>query len=112
MYLFERFMHHLKKKIKNLSKVEDSIVAQVINEETSNFAENYFPSEVQTKKRRPSRHDDGGQRATYYVTVPNMFREIGRLSGKPKRRKLTEREHAHLHTYLLTNCEDLLQYER
>ena len=38
MYLFERFMHHLKKKIKNLSKVEGSIIAQVINEETSIFA--------------------------------------------------------------------------
>ena len=112
MYLFERYMFHLKKKVKNLSKVEGSIIAQVINEENSNFAENYFPSEVQTKNRRPARHDDGGERATYYVYVPNIFTDIRRLSGKPKNRRLTEREHAHLHTYLLTNCEDILQYER
>jgi len=112
MYLFERFMHHLKKKIKNLSKVEGSIIAQVINEETSIFAENYFPSEVHTKNRRPTRHDDGGQRATYYVYVPNIFKEIGRLSGKSTKRRLTETEHTHLQTYLLTNCEEVLQYER
>ncbi|KAF3486868.1 hypothetical protein F2Q69_00055688 [Brassica cretica] len=41
-----------------------------------------------------------------------MFTEIGRLSGKPTKRRLTETEHAHLQTYLLTNCEDVLQYER
>ena len=112
MYLFERFMHHLKKKIKKLSKVEGSIIEQVINEETSIFAENYFPSEVHTKNRRPTRHDDGGKRATYYVYVPNIFKEIGRLSGKSTKRRLTETEHIHLQTYLLTNCEDVLQYER
>ncbi|XP_018458452.1 uncharacterized protein LOC108829286 [Raphanus sativus] len=111
MYLFERYMHHLKKKIKNLSKVEGSIIAQVINEETSNFAENYFPLEVHTKNRRPARHDDRGEKSTYHVTVPSMFSEIGRLSGKPTKRRLTEIEHAHLQTYLLTNCEDVLQYE-
>ncbi|XP_033146851.1 uncharacterized protein LOC117133895 [Brassica rapa] len=35
MYIFERYMHHLKKMVKNQSRVEGSIVAQVINE-------NYF----------------------------------------------------------------------
>ncbi|XP_013624132.1 PREDICTED: uncharacterized protein LOC106330138 [Brassica oleracea var. oleracea] len=111
MYLYERFMFHLKKKVKNLSKVEGSIVAQCINEETSNFAEYYFPSEVRTKSRRPARHDDRGERATYYVYVPNMFTQIGRHSGKSTDRILTVAEHAHLHTYLLTNCEDILEYE-
>jgi len=112
MYLYERFMFHLKKKVKNLSKVEGSIVSQCINEETSNFAEYYFPSEVRTKSRRPARHDDRGERATYYVYVPNMFTQIGRHSGKSTDRILTVAEHAHLHTYLLTNCEDILEYER
>ncbi|WZZ57362.1 hypothetical protein YC2023_057469 [Brassica napus] len=84
---------------------------QVINEETAIFAENYFPPEVQTKHRRPARHDDRGERATYHVTVPSMFKEIGRLSGKFTKRRLTDTEHAHLQTYLLTNCEDVLQYE-
>jgi len=112
MYIFERYMHHLKKMVKNQSRVEGSIVAQVINEETAIFAENYFPPEVQTKHRRPARHDDRGERATYHVTVPSMFKEIGRLSGKFTKRRLTDTENAHLQTYLLTNCEDVLQYER
>ncbi|KAG5375837.1 hypothetical protein IGI04_040433 [Brassica rapa subsp. trilocularis] len=104
-------MHHLKKMVKNQSRVERSIVAQVINEETAIFAENYFPPEVHTKHRRPARHDDRGKRARYHVTVPSMFKEIGRLSGKFTKRRLTDTEHAHLQTYLLTNCEDVLQYE-
>ena len=112
MYIFERYMHHLKKMVKNQSRVEGSIVAQVINEETAIFAENYFPPEVHTKHRRPARHDDRGERATYHVTVPSMFKEIGQLSGKFTKRRLTDTEHAHLQTYLLTNCEDVLQYER
>ena len=112
MYIFERYMHHLKKMVKNQSRVEGSIVSQVINEETSNFAEYYFPAEVQTKNRRPAQHDDRGERATYHVTVPDIFTDVGRLSGKPKDRRLTEQERSHLQTYLLTNCEDVLQYER
>ena len=112
MYVFERFMYHLKNMVKNLSRVEGSIIAQSINEETSHFAEYYFPAQVQTKSRRPSRHDDRGQRARYYVDVPNIFTDVGRLSGKPTKRTLTEQEHTHLQMYMLTNCEDILQYER
>lgn len=112
MYPFERYMFHLKKKVKNLSKVEGSIVAQSINEETSNFAGYYFPSEVRTKSRKLARHDDGGERPTYTVYVPNMFTQIGRLSGKSKNRRLTEQEFNHLHMYMLTNCEEILEYER
>ncbi|CAN7003574.1 unnamed protein product, partial [Brassica oleracea var. botrytis] len=41
-----------------------------------------------------------------------IFTDVGRLSGKPKDRRLTEHERSHLQTYLLTNCEDVLQYER
>ncbi|CDY47449.1 BnaC09g31080D [Brassica napus] len=44
--------------------------------------------------------------------ISNMFKEIGRLSGKFTKRRLTDTENAHLQTYLLTNCEDVLQYER
>ncbi|WZZ29045.1 hypothetical protein YC2023_012446 [Brassica napus] len=105
-------MHHLKKKVKNLSKVEGSIVAQVINEETAIFAENYFPLEVHTKNRRPARHDDRGERATYHVTVPKIFSQIGRLGGKSKQVWWSSEEDAHsAHTYILLNCEDpLMRY--
>ncbi|KAL1214820.1 hypothetical protein V5N11_004376 [Cardamine amara subsp. amara] len=112
MYLFERYMFHLKKKVKNLSKVEGSIVAQSLNEEASHFAEYYFPSEVRTKSRRPARHDDRGERAIYSVYVPELFSQVGRVSGKGKRRKLSHHEFTHLHMYILTNCEDIVEYER
>jgi len=46
MYPFERLMFHLKKKVKNLRKVEGSIVAQNINEETTYFSSYYFAPNV------------------------------------------------------------------
>ncbi|XP_010518611.1 PREDICTED: uncharacterized protein LOC104793884 [Camelina sativa] len=112
MYPFERYMFHLKKKVKNLSKVEGSIVAQSINEEASNFAEFYFPAQVRTKRRRPTRHDDGGEVASYSVYVPNLFTQVGRLSGTRKNRQLSQQEYTHLHMYILTNCEDIMEYKR
>ncbi|XP_019087779.1 PREDICTED: uncharacterized protein LOC104721965 isoform X2 [Camelina sativa] len=112
MYPFERFMFHLKKKVKILSRVEGSIIAQSINEERSNFAGHYFPPSVQTKSRKPSRYDDGGEKPQYITQVPDIFSQIGRLSGKPTKRWLTEEEVKHLHTYILLNCEELWPYER
>lgn len=112
MYPFERYMLHLKKKVKNLSRVEGSIVAQSINEETSNFSGYYFPSHVQTKIRKPLRHDDGGEKPFYPIEVPTLFSQIGRLSGKPKKRRLTTDERNHLHMYILRNCDELQEYER
>lgn len=112
MYPFERYMLHLKKKVKNLSRVEGSIVAQTINEETSHFAESYFPSQVKTKSRRAARHDDGGVLPFYPVDVPHIFLQIGRLSGKGKKRRLSPQEREHLHMYILTNCDGVDEYER
>ncbi|KAL1219675.1 hypothetical protein V5N11_032323 [Cardamine amara subsp. amara] len=111
MYQFERYMFHLKKKVKNLSKVERSIVAQSLNEETSNFTQYYFAPNIQTKARRPGRYDDGGRRPFYHSYVPGIFQEIGRFSGKRKGIWLTEQEVSHIHTYILRNCEDILPYE-
>lgn len=105
-------MSTLKKKVKNLARVEDSIVAQCINEETSHFSEYYFPKHVQTKMRKHARHDDGGERSFYPVLDPKLFAKVGRLSGKSKKRRLTVEEHQHLHMYIITNCEELKDYER
>ncbi|XP_020887737.1 uncharacterized protein LOC110230090 [Arabidopsis lyrata subsp. lyrata] len=93
MYPFERFMFHLKKKVKNLSKVEGSIVAQSINEETSHFSAYYFAPNVQTKARKPGRYDDGGVRPIYHTSVPDIFSQIGRLSGKKREVWFTDQEH-------------------
>lgn len=112
MYSSERFCYHLKKKVKNLSRVEGSIVAQTINEETANFAEFYFPADRQPRRRRPTRNDDGGVAPSYFRYVPPEFAQIGRLSGKCRKRRLTKKERGHLHFYILTNCQEIMEYER
>ena len=42
MYPFERYMHSLKKKVKNNARVEGSIMEAYIIEEISNFNRHYF----------------------------------------------------------------------
>ena len=112
MYLYERYMFHLKKMVKNLSRVEGFIVVQMINEEILNFVEYYFLVEVQIKNRRSVRYDDRGERVIYYVTVLDIFTDVGRFSGKSKDRRFTEQERSYLQIYLFINCEDVFQYER
>ena len=60
MYLFERYMHSLKKKVKNRAKVEGSIVKAYIIEEISNFSHHYFNPNVHTKLTQIGCNDDGG----------------------------------------------------
>ena len=67
MYPYERSMKHLKGKAKNLARVKGSIVAESLTQETSHFTAYYFGSQVQTRKREPSRYDDGGVMPTYQV---------------------------------------------
>ena len=111
MYPFERFMFHLKEKVKNLSRVEGSIIAQTIKEEASHFSAYYFAPHIQTKSRKPGRNDDGGEKPHYLYDVPDIFAQVGRLSGKCKKRWLKDEEISHLHMYILLNCDELLQYE-
>nr|VDD42922.1 unnamed protein product [Brassica oleracea] len=46
-------------------------------------------------------------------TVPDIFTDVGRLSGKPKDRPtFIERSASNLQTYSPPTAEDVLQYER
>ncbi|KAL0877796.1 hypothetical protein Bca101_027502 [Brassica carinata] len=113
MYQYERAMKYLKGKAKNLAKVEGSIIAGSLTEETSHFTSYYFGSKVRTRKRAPRRYDDGGVAPTYAVAgVPDIFSQIGRLGGKSKEVWWSSEEDAHsAHTYILLNCEDpLMRY--
>lgn len=67
-----------------MSKVEGSIVAQSLNEETSYFSSYYFVPAVQTKARKPGRYADGGERRKYHTYVSEIFADIGRLTGGKK----------------------------
>ncbi|XP_038680928.1 uncharacterized protein LOC119981859 [Tripterygium wilfordii] len=52
MYPFERFLHSLKKKVKNKARVEGSICEAYIVEETSSFASYYFEPHVSSRRTR------------------------------------------------------------
>ena len=60
MYLFERYIHSLKKKVKNKIRVEGSIVEAYIIEEILSFSRHYFNSNVQIKLTQVGQNDDGG----------------------------------------------------
>ena len=78
-------MKYLKGKAKNLAKVEGSIIAGFLTEETSHFTSYYFAPKVRTRKRAPRRYDDGGVAPTYAVAgVPDIFCQIRRFGGKLK----------------------------
>ena len=106
-------MKYLKGKAKNLAKVEGSIIAGSLTKEVSHFTSYYFASKVRTRRRAPRRYDDGGVAPTYAVAgVPDIFSQIGRLSGKSKEVWWSSEQDAHsAHTYILLNCEDpLIRY--
>jgi len=114
MYPFERFMKSLKEKAKNLARVEGSIVAGSLTEETSHFTSYYFSPSVRTKKTRPRRYDDGGVAPTYNVPdVTDTFAQIGRLAGKLK--EVWWDDHAlsrAAHNYILRNIDYIQKFER
>lgn len=106
-------MGQLKRKAKNLAKVEGSIVAGSLTEETLHFTSYYFNPNVRTKKTAPRRYDDGGVAPMYIQPVPDIFSQIGRLAGKLKERWWYDHEHCHAaHTYILRNCDEIQKYER
>lgn len=114
MYPFERYMYHLKKKVKNKAKVEGSIVEQYVNEEISTFCSYYFESHIKTKGRTEARHYEGGDdQYTHQIgDIPDMFSQRGRSSGKAKDIWLQTKDYHHAHTYVLLNCEQLRPFER
>ena len=113
MYPFERFIKHLKRKAKNLARVEGSIIAGSLTEETSYFSSYYFPHIVGTRKRAPRRYDDGGAAPVYPVTgVPDIFAQIGRLSEQVKKIWWSDKDRQSAHTYIFLNCEYVQPFER
>ncbi|KAJ8755630.1 hypothetical protein K2173_022225 [Erythroxylum novogranatense] len=61
MYPFERYLHHLKKNVKNKARVEGSICNAYLVEEASTFCGYYFEPHVNTRARKVPRNDDGGR---------------------------------------------------
>ena len=114
MYGFERYFKYLKGKVKNMARVEGSIVQGSLTEEIAHFSSYYFPPPVRTRKRRTRRYDDGGVVPSFPVQgVPDMFSAIGRHGGMVKTKvwaSFEERNTAH--TYIMMQCEGIAPFER
>jgi len=102
MYPFERYMGHLKRKVKKKAKVEGSIVEQYINEEISTFGSYYFETYVKTKGRKRMRHYDGEEHSPYpFGEIPKNISQPGRCSGKAKKFWFQDKDYkiAHIHIF-------------
>lgn len=113
MYPFERYMYHLKKKVKNKVKnkacIGGSIVAQCVNDEISYVTHNYLRLPTPTDPSEAA----GEIRFTYnYPGVPSIFQPVGRVSGKSKQDWFSDVDYKVLQTFLLLNCEEFAPYER
>ena len=109
MYPFERYMYHLKKKVKNKAHIGGSIVAQYVNEEISTASTNFFGNPYVV----PEVPLPGEVRFTYqYPDVPNLFYHEGRVSGKSEEKWLTDDDYTVLQTFLMLNCDTFESYER
>lgn len=102
MYPFERFLHGLKKKVKNKARVEGSICEAYLLEETSIFCSHYFESHVQSRSRRVPRNDDGGVSSEFPPI--SIFNHPGRPQGTSKKRFITDEERTEIQCYVLLNC--------
>ena len=110
MYPFERYLYHLKRKVKNRAHIAGSIVAQCINEEIANTSANYFGH---PEIKDDDAHVPGEIRFTYfYPDVPSLFYHEGRVSGKSTNGWFNDHDYTMLQTFLLLNCDAFEPYER
>ncbi|XP_009103472.2 uncharacterized protein LOC103829553 [Brassica rapa] len=109
MYVFERYMYHLKQMVKNKAHIAGSIVAQWINEEISNASSNFFGHpEIMSIPEGPN-----DIRFTYnYPDVPPLFYHEGRISGQCSTGWLNDEDNTILQTFMMLNCETFAPYER
>nr|GLL26675.1 uncharacterized protein LOC109157962 [Ipomoea trifida] len=106
MYPFERFLNHLKSKMKNKRYVEGSIADAYMLEESTHFASFYFDDHVKSGTKIGQNLNDGGINPNLPVTL-SIFNQPGRSMGKRKTRYLSAEECFLAHQYVLLNCEEV-----
>ncbi|OMO51375.1 Transposon, En/Spm-like protein [Corchorus capsularis] len=87
MYPFERFLHTVKKKVKNKAHVEGSICEAYIVEEMSFFANHFFQQNLTSKRLRARRNDEGVN--DQILRHFSIFNYPGRGQGDEKQRWLS-----------------------
>ncbi|XP_017976431.1 PREDICTED: uncharacterized protein LOC108661945 [Theobroma cacao] len=109
MYPFERFLQHLKKKVKNRASVEGSICEAYIIKEKSSFCSLYFEPVVRTRLNKVPHNDDEGEVDS--LGHLSIFTHLGRAFGPlDKSQFLDEDEFYAAELYVLMNCEEMLPY--
>nr|GMD82314.1 uncharacterized protein LOC109190933 [Ipomoea batatas] len=106
MYPFERFINHLKSKMKNKRYVEGSICDAYLVEETTHFASFYFEDNVQSRTQIGRNLNDGGIDTSLPTTL-SVFNRLGRPIGAKGQRYLNTKERFAAHQYILLNCEEV-----
>ncbi|XP_027186337.1 uncharacterized protein [Cicer arietinum] len=107
MYPFERFLHHLKKKVKNKARVEGSIIKSYLIEDISQFCTYYFQSNKQPYNAsigRKANEDDFSQ------TVFSIFNLPGRFGSECKVRFFEDKELNAVVNHILINCDEIQPY--
>ena len=113
IYPYERFTKHLKGKAKNLARVDGSIFAGSLNEETYHFMSYYIGSQVRTRRRLQA-----DWWWCYYADIccwrcSRHILSVGRLGGKLKEVWWSNTEDARsARTYILLSCEEIQSFER
>jgi hypothetical protein len=106
MFPFERNLGHLKKKARNKSKVEGSIVEAYLIEEVSDFCSTYFARDVSTRATRPDRHSDDTRSLKETRLECTIFDYPGRGRG-PGYRYLNDKEFKAAQMFMLLNCSEI-----
>ena len=104
-----RFLHTLKRKVKNKARVEGSICEAYITEETSTFCSHYFGPDVQSRIRRGPQNDYSVDLSPDNSTF-SISNHFGRPSSAYKDRILDDREIDRATLYVLLNCDEVQPY--
>nr|GLL33420.1 uncharacterized protein LOC109185082 [Ipomoea trifida] len=107
MYPFERFINHLKSKMKNKRYVEGSICDAYLVEETTHFAPFYFEDNVQSRRTQIGQNLNDGGIDTSLPTTLSVFNRPGRPIGAKGQRYLNNKERFAAHQYILLNYEEV-----
>jgi hypothetical protein len=108
MYPFERFMGDSKRAVKNLAKVEGSIVAIYTAKETMYFISHYFVDRLLIPSNTRNEVEVNGERDPSTLSVFNL---PGRHAGKVLQYWMVDpRELRSAHVHILINCAEVKPY--
>jgi hypothetical protein len=106
-FIYCRFLHHLKKKVKNNAHVEGSIIESYLIEEISQFCSYYFESKVQPYNFSTGRNGDEDD---LVQSVFSIFNFPGRFVGECQSQFLEDREFTAAINHILINCDEIQPY--